>query len=150
MGARESLQKLLDRKQAELADLEIKLREGRAYMQALQDSIKVLPRDPQDEQPDLRPTSALARTRDLIRNSGKPLHISEILKLLGKPHDKKGRVSLSGTLSSYVRSGRIFTKTAPNTFGLIEMNTHNNDNNVVQIAGEGTIGVEVPASFGKM
>ena len=94
MGAREGLQRLIDKKEAEIADLEIRVREGKAYIQALQDSMKILPRDAGGEQPELRPESALAKTRDFIKNSGKPLHIIEILKLLGKPTDKKNRVSM--------------------------------------------------------
>lgn len=144
MGVRESIQKLIDKKQQEIRDLEMRLRESTAYIQALQDSIKLLPREASEEQPELRANSALARTRDLIRNSGKPLHISELLKLLGKPTDKKNRVSLSGTLSSYARSGRIFTKTAPNTFSLIELNGTSSDSNFAVDADE------LPPTFGKV
>jgi hypothetical protein len=149
MGARESLQRLIDKKQAELADLEIQLREGRAYIQALQDSMKIIPRDAGEEQPDLRPHSALAKTRDLIKNSGKPLHIGEILQLLGKPNDKKNRVSISGTLSSYARNHRIFTKTAPNTFGLIELGMNGNGDHLTNELENDNL-EELPASFGKL
>jgi len=145
MGARESLQKLIDKKEFEIFDLEMRVREGKAYIQALQDSMKLLPRDGQ-EQPDLRPESALARTRDFIKNNGKPLHINEILKLLGKPNDKKNRVSMGGTLSSYARSHKIFIKTAPNTFGLIELGMNGN-------SGSSSLdesGIEdLPETFGK-
>jgi hypothetical protein len=147
MGARESLQRLIDKKQAELADLDMRIREGRAYIQALQDSMKILPREAGEGQPELRPDSALAKTREFIRNSGKPLHITEILKLLGKPTDKKNRVSIAGTLSSYARSHKIFTKTAPNTFGLIElgMNGNSEANNIDHRVIE-----RLPPSFGSV
>ena len=81
----------------------------------------------------------LAKTRDLLRHSGKALPIAEILKLLGKPLDKKHRISLAGTLSSYARKGRVFTKTGPNIFGLIEFGP---------IAEESE--EELPAEFGSM
>jgi hypothetical protein len=122
MGLRGNFQKLIDKKQQEIRSLEIQLREATAYIQALQDSMKLLPRDadsPESEHT-LREGSTLAKTRDLLRHSGVPMPIGEILKLLGKPQDKKHRVSLAGTLSGYARKGRIFTKTAPNTFGLVE------------------------------
>ncbi len=146
MGARESLKKLIEKKQSEISDLEIKLREAKAYIQALQDSIKILPLDANDEQPELRPNSALAKTRDLIKNSGKPLHITEILQLLGKPNDKKNRVSISGTLSSYSRNHKIFIKTGPNTFGLIELGMNSNSGSH---AGGDELD-ELPETFGKM
>jgi len=34
----------------------------------------------------------LAKTRDILKGAGKPLHISELLKLQGRPIDKKNRV----------------------------------------------------------
>jgi hypothetical protein len=146
MGARESIQRLIDKKQQELMDLQMQIREGSAYIQALQDSLRLLPRDATDEQHELRANSALALTRELIRNNAGPLHISEILKLLGKPADKKNRVSLSGTLSSYARGGKIFTKTAPNTFSLIELN-----GNGAPQSGSPLSEVEgLPHTFGKV
>lgn len=121
MGVRENFQKLIGKKEQEVAELELRIRETRAYIQALEDSMKLLPRDMNVEiDHTLRPDSALAKARDAIRGAGSPLPISDILKALGKPPDKKNRVSLAGTLSNYARKGKVFTKTAPNTFGLVE------------------------------
>ena len=130
MGLRENFQKMIDKKQQEIRGLEMQLLEANAYIQALQDSMKLLPRDAGDTpeaEHTLREGSALAKTRDLLRHTGTPLPIGEILKLLGKPQDKKHRISLAGTLSGYARKGRIFTKTAPNTFGLVEFGAHEQD-----------------------
>ena len=143
MGLRDNFQKLIDKKQQEIRNLEIQMREASAYIQALQDSMKLLPRDAEvgsDSEHSLREGSTLAKTRDLLRHSGTPLPISEILKLLGKPQDKKHRISLAGTLSGYARKGRVFTKTAPNTFGLIEFGP----------SGESTQEEELPTEFGSM
>ncbi len=123
MGAIENLQKLHDKKKQEVRQLEMKLREASAYLQALQDSIKVLSREagePIEGEQTLRPNTVLANTRELLRNHGKPMHINDILKGLGKPIDKKSKVSLSGSLSGYVRNQTIFNRPAPNTFGLLE------------------------------
>jgi hypothetical protein len=140
MGLRENFQKLIDKKQQEIRGLEIQLKEASAYIQALQDSMKLLPREGVAEaEHTLREGSTLAKTRDLLRHSGAPMPIGEILKLLGKPPDKKHRVSLAGTLSGYARKGRVFTKTAPNTFGLVEFGT-------VESESED----ELPAEFGSM
>jgi hypothetical protein len=70
------------------------------------------------------------------------MHITEILKALNEPVDKKHRLSLSGSLSSYVRNSQIFTRPAPNTFGLIEMNKSANGS---EESGE----FEVPEDFGE-
>jgi hypothetical protein len=123
MGLRENFQKLIDKKQQEIHGLEMQMREGAAYIQALQDSMKLLPRDSEarsESEHVLREGSTLSKARDILRKSATPLPINEILKLLGKPQDAKHRVSLAGTLAGYARKGRVFTKTAPNTFGLIE------------------------------
>ena len=120
MNTRDQFQKLIDCKQQEIYDLAIQIEKARAYMQALQDSLKFLPKENGQTQVLLRPGSALAKAQDIIRKAGKPLHISEILKTLNEKPDK--RVSLSGSLSAYVRNNQIFTRPAPNTFGLREIN----------------------------
>jgi hypothetical protein len=144
MGIRENFQKLIDKKQQEIDQLELQVREARAYIQALQDSLKFLPRDTSAPSVDhaLRPDSALAQARNAIRSAGAALPIVEILKAIGKPQDKKNRVSLAGTLSSYVRAGKVFTKTAPNTFGLLEFGSVQPD-----VAGETD---DLPEEFGNM
>lgn len=144
MGAIENLQKLYDKKRQEVRQLEIKLKETAAYLQALQDSLKMLNREtgtiePETEQT-LRAGTALAQARDILRLAGKPLHITELLKQMGKPADKKTRVSLSGNLAGYVRGRQIFTRPAPNTFGLIEFGSPTPPPD----------GVPVPEGFGKM
>jgi hypothetical protein len=142
MGLRGNFQKMIDKKQQEIRNLEIQLHEANAYIQALQDSMKLLPKDAETEsesEHELREGSALAKTRDLLRHGGKAMPIAEILKALGKPLDKKHRISLAGTLSSYARKGRVFTKTGPNTFGLIEFGA-------VAEGGE----EELPPEFGSM
>jgi hypothetical protein len=63
----------------------------------------------------------VAKARDAILKAGRPLHVSEILTVIGKPDEKEGRISLGGSLSSYVRKGEVFTRPDPNTFGLVEL-----------------------------
>ncbi len=140
MEIREKLQELLDGKQQEIRDLELQIEKARAYVQALQDSMRFLPRDSGDVT--LRPGTALAKTRDILRTAGKPLHITEILKALNEPADKKHRLSLSGSLSAYVRNSQIFTRPAPNTFGLTEMSKGAN-------GSADTGGFEIPENFGE-
>ena len=83
--------------------------------------LKMLPREGSMRAADaLRAGSEMARTRDAIRAAGTPLHVSDILAAIGKENTKKNRVALAGSLAGYVRKGMIFTKPAPNTFGLAE------------------------------
>jgi hypothetical protein len=126
MGARESLQRLADKKQQEIEELQAEIERAKVYLQAIMDSIKVLPKEINSNgnsarQPTLRPGTALAKTRDAILTAGRPLHISEIVSAVGKQQDSKTRLSLAGSIAWYVRRKQVFTRPAPNTFGLIEM-----------------------------
>jgi hypothetical protein len=111
--------------------------------------MKTLPRESSQSSPaeSLRPTSIGAKTRQFILGSGKPLHINEILKLLGRETDKNNRVSVSGTLAAFVRKGEIFTRPAPNTFGLVEMNGVNSQGAQPEPPIHDGIG-ELPDTFG--
>jgi len=123
---REELQKRIEKKHLEIRELEKQLAAAHAYIEALQESMKLLPKDIGTTKiaPDhaLRPGSAVAKAREAILKAGKPLHITEILKAIDRPVDKNNRVSLSGSLSGYVKREEIFTRPAPNTFGLAELN----------------------------
>lgn len=129
MFTRKELEKRITKKAEEVADLERKLvnadkelAEGRAYLQALRDMLKLCPTDrtPEAHASDsLREGSLMAKARDAIRAAGKPLHISEIALAVGA--DPKKKTSLAGSLNAYARKPKIFTRAdTANTFGLIE------------------------------
>lgn len=122
MGLREELQKRIERKQEEIVELQTQIREAGAYLQGLQDTLKLIPREPSTPQEaNLRPGTEISRARDVLRAEGKPMHIGDLLKALGRPVDSKNRAALAGSLANYVRKGEIFSRPAPNTYGLIEM-----------------------------
>jgi hypothetical protein len=146
MRIREQYQKLLERKQQEIQDLQIQIEKAKAYMQALQDTMRFLPKEESQEDASLRPGTALAQARDVLRRTARPMHVNEILKALNRPADKKHRVSLSGSLSNYVRNGQIFTRPAPNTFGLFE--TARTSSNEPEAAGE-IEDIVIPDEFGE-
>lgn len=152
MDIREEIQKRIDKKEEEIRECLLKVREGRAYIQALSDTLRLLPKEfVTSSNPDLvlRPGTAMAGARDAIKKAGKPLHIVDILKALGRPIDRDNRGSISGSLSAYVRKGEIFIKVAPNTFGLVEMATAKGTANNPQNFMSGTDDVdEPPESFG--
>ena len=144
MGIREQFQKVIDRKHQEIKDLELSLEKAKAYVQAIQDSMRFLPKDyiQGDAGQSLRPGTDLAKTRDVLKAAGKPMRINDILEAIGKANEKNNRISLSGSLSSYVRKGQIFSRPAPNTFGLIEMTNNSNGSSGAEI--------ELPEDFGEM
>jgi hypothetical protein len=125
MGVREEIQKRIDRKRSEINDLQAKMRDAEIYIQALEDTIKILPRDAGTSEffsADLRTGSKVARARDYLLRRGNPRQIMDILEGIGEAPTKENRAALSGSLSAYVRKGEVFSRPAPNVFGLLELN----------------------------
>lgn len=121
MGAREEVQKRIERKRSEIAEFAAKIRDAEIYIQAMEDTLKLLPKEHNQElTAELRPGSRVARARDFLRQAGKPVHISEILNGIGEKMTRETRAALSGSIGAYVRDGVIFTRPGPNVFGLIE------------------------------
>jgi hypothetical protein len=129
MDLRRELNRKIERKRAEIAEWtreknerEALIREGHAYIAGLTETLKLLPKEtPATAAMTLRPDSEVAKSRLAILKAGAPLHVDELLKAIGKPINHNNKASLSGSLSTYVRKGQIFTRPAPNTFGLIEL-----------------------------
>lgn len=57
---------------------------------------------------------------DILRNAGRPLHISEIISLVAKRHGTMlDRESIVSALSKRVARKDRFVRTAPNTFAVL-------------------------------
>jgi len=126
MEPRQEIEKRIARKKAEIGELEAKIRDANSHLSGLQEALKLIPKasvgaTAKVSTKQLRHNSAVAKARAAILKAGGPLHISEILKALGQPLDRKHRSNLSGSLGAYARKGQVFTRPEPNTFGLIEV-----------------------------
>ena len=126
---RRKLIREIEKQEQRIAQLQADLVAAQAYLRAQQDFLKMLPRDGVENASTvtLRPTSELARAQEAIRKAGKPLHVTELLQKLNKEVNRDTRASLAGSLGWYVRRNEIFTRPAPNTFGLIEFNKYSED-----------------------
>jgi hypothetical protein len=132
--------KMIEQKQAEAEAAEMSLRVVNAVLTTLQELLKSIDEEapvrakehsapvpiqrrhvPPGTAGELRAGSAVYKARTAITKAGHSLHIAEILIAIGKPNNKKNRISLSGSLGAYVRENKIFTRTGPNIFGLIGM-----------------------------
>jgi uncharacterized coiled-coil protein SlyX len=121
MYLRKKLEGKITDQERKIAQLERDLAEAKAYLDGIKDALKLLPSEGIDHSSaTLREGSDLAKARDVLRKEGKPLHIDELLKRMGKEVNRNTKGGLGGSMSDYVRKGRVFTKTAPNTFGLLE------------------------------
>jgi hypothetical protein len=118
MNLRKDFEKLIERKKIEIEVAQKAIASAEAYIQAMTDAIKKLPKD--DIAPPVRPGSDVEKVRDAILSAGKPLHISEIIAALGRNDDADSKAKVAGLLGWYTSKGKVFTKTAPNTYGLVE------------------------------
>ena len=148
MAVRDEVQRRIDKKRSEIMILEAQLRDAKVYIQALEDTLKILPHDPgEDSGPmtsgHLRPGSKVDRAREAIRSVGRSLHISDLMNSLGIDNTPANRAALSGSLSAYARRGEVFTRPAPNTFGLLEFAVKPKTNGQVN-APPANFGIDVP------
>ena len=129
MSERSVIEAQLAKKEAEVLLLEEKLKSARIYVKALQDVIKEIHRDTSsvesvevESEVALRKGSAVAKAREVIVSRGAPIYIDDLIKALGREITRETKASLTSSLAAYVRKGEIFTRPAPSTFGLIELN----------------------------
>lgn len=120
MTLRREFEKLIEKKRVEIVDAQKAIASADAYIQAMTDAIKKLPKDDAVQAPPVRPGSDVEKVRDAILSAGKPLHISEIIAALGRVDDADSKAKIAGLLGWYTSKGKVFTKTAPNTYGLVE------------------------------
>jgi hypothetical protein len=72
------------------------------------------------------PTSNIGHSVAILRDAGVPLHIRKIIEGVEARTGKRiNQHGLVGSISQYVREGRIFFRPEPNTFGLMEWRTGN-------------------------
>ncbi len=94
-----------------IGEIEMKLREEKIYLNALQDTLKLAPgsNGNANGNAELRTGSLVALAREILRKAGKPMHVREILKDMAKEATRNNRVSLSGSRGGYIRRNQIFT-----------------------------------------
>ncbi|MFH0909558.1 MAG: hypothetical protein V1929_12430 [bacterium] len=119
MYARGIIEKKIATKRIEIAALKSQITATEAFVSGLEEALKALPKDSQAAVT-IRPGTNIYRAYEHLKKVGKPLPISELLKAIGQDVTKENRVSLSGSLGSYVRRHAVFTRSGPNTFGLVE------------------------------
>jgi hypothetical protein len=119
---------------AQIDDLEQDIKDRELFLEGLKHALSILKKPSQnqdnpsiaihsfkkEEVVHLQAGSMIEKARVVLEEAGYPLHINKILELLGTPKDEKIKVSLTATFNKYTKSERVFKRTAPNTFALIE------------------------------
>lgn len=117
--------KEIEAKEADITRLQGEIRDLRTFVDGMSQTLKLLNKSPTKQSSSakpfvLRPGSDMSKVRTILLPIDSPLHIDEILKHLGKGGDAKAKASLAGSMNTYAADKKVFVKTAPNTFGLIE------------------------------
>ena len=73
----------------------------------------------QDE-PAIKSKSSVGRARKILKKVGKPLHVDELVAQINKGRVKVKRTTVVSNLSRYVTERHVFSRTGPNTYGLLE------------------------------
>ncbi len=126
MSLKRKFERKIREKEQEVQELEHKLMEAKAYLAAMQDAMRLLPAEGVAENGEmnadfsLKAGSTMEAVMKVLRASGKPMHIMDLIKAIGRDATSESRASVGGSLAAYVRKGVVFTRPAPNTFGLGE------------------------------
>src|SRR5688572_12737666 len=94
MSLRTELEKKIDRKNQEIANLEAQIRESKAFVQGLQEALRSVAKDTVQvgaaaaREQQFRANSDMAKARDYILSIGRPAPIAELLGGIGKEPTK--------------------------------------------------------------
>lgn len=83
-----------------------------------QATLKVIDRFQQQtrRQPQKR-TSKIEIVKNVLKSAGRPLHVSEIIRMAEKDHQVQlNRDSIVSAILKKINAGQMFIRTAPNTF----------------------------------
>lgn len=109
----------------EIAKLEKVAADALAGIETWKKALKLLPKDtdtrPKLRRAELRPGSDMDLARIALTEAQKPLHINQLIVAMGRESSKESKISIASSIQAYARREIIFKKTAPNTFGLIDM-----------------------------
>lgn len=125
MGLTDDLARRVERKRQEIAVLEQQLMAAKAYLQAMDEALKLAERSSspsamKDVSRGLRKGSMPAKAFPVLKRAGRTMYLTALLEGMGVPVTAKNKRSLASALSAYARKGEIFTRPEPNTFGLVE------------------------------
>ncbi|MFH1374318.1 MAG: HTH domain-containing protein [bacterium] len=121
MNVEKDIERKIKQKEEAVQGLRDQLLRAESYLEALKDSLHMVQKKSSVANGDtIRPGSMVHKALTALRNAKKPMHVNELLQHMGKEPTKKNRTSLSGSLGFYVRQEMVFTRPAPNTFGLVE------------------------------
>jgi len=142
MELKAKLQKQIDKKMAEITErdsqisaLQAENDRDNAFIQGVQESIKAIPDEllctetkrRQSKSRAVKAGSSSEKALTALRELGKPTHINELAVKMGSSISQEAIKNIASSLRQSANNERIFTRPAPNTFGLIEWDDYDPD-----------------------
>ena len=139
MDPRKSIEKLIAKKTQEktaleeqLASIQVQLSRLVSHIEAHEETLKLFPKESASAPNmtvNLKKGSEMEKTFIFLRGLNRPAHVKEILSGINKEVNQKTIQSIASSLASYSKSGRVFVKTDPYTFGLLSAEPIKTDTN---------------------
>jgi len=120
------LENKIEEEKQKINELRLELHKSEAYLKGLEEALKLVPSSQgkrvvtTSSKPTLR-SGSVKKTYELIKKTGKPMGIGEILLGIGKPDTKQNRASLASSLYRTARKGGLITKIDENLFSIIDL-----------------------------
>lgn len=126
MSFQSEVEMRIARERRRIAELRNEIMRRESFVAGLEAALKIIPSEegPQSSSVEpLRTGSDVKKAQQLLMTVKGALHISDILKGIGKEDTKQNRASLASSLARYARRGEIFQREGPNEFALISPNS---------------------------
>ena len=126
MALTDDISKRIERKRQEVAALEQQIMAAKAYIQAMDEALKMAERTTgaattsRDASKGIRKGSMPAKAYPVLKRAGRPMYVVALLEAMGLPVTMNNKRTLASSLSAYSRKKDVFNRPEPNTFGLIE------------------------------
>jgi hypothetical protein len=125
MGVRDDYLRRIEKKRAEVEAIRTTLRLEERYLEAMLDAYKIMPRAGEDGNGAGRPSglrkgSNTGKAYIALKRTGHALHVKDLVEAMGLKVSRTITQGLASSLRAYVNKNEIFTKPAPNTYGLVE------------------------------
>ena len=125
MALKDELSRRVGKKRQEIAALEQQIMTARAYLQAMDEALRLAertnsPTATRRRASGLRNGSMPANAYPVLKQAGHPMYLIALLDAMKVPQTAKNKRTLASSLSAYARKKDVFTRPRPNTFGLIE------------------------------
>jgi HB1/ASXL restriction endonuclease-like protein with HTH domain len=124
MGLKDDFFRRIEKKKIEVEAMRTALRLEERYLEAMYDAYKLLARGEAASNgggpAGFRKGSYTDKAYKVLKQVGHPMHVKDIVEAMGAKANRANKQGVASSIRLYLTKGEIFTKPAPNTYGLVE------------------------------